>query len=70
MKKFLTVLFAISVATSLAMPVFAKKHHKKSKDTDTTLESTSGKAHKKHAKKKGATEGQKEGQEGQTTPKQ
>ena len=67
MKKFLTVLFAVAFSTTLAMPAFARKHHKKSKDTDSTMQSDSGKAHKKHAKKKGATEGQKEGQE---APKQ
>ena len=67
MKKLLTLLATVAVAVSLAMPVFAQKEGKKPKETASSSEY--GQAHKKHAKKKGATEGKKEGQEG-TTPGQ
>ncbi len=63
MRRFLTTLFALAVAASLSIPAFAKQ---KSKDTSATTEQ--GQAHKKHAKKKGTTEGKKKGQEG-TAPK-
>ena len=62
MKKLLTLLFAFAVAFSLTMPTFAKKDEKKE-----ATATTEGKAHKKHAKKKGATKGKKEGQLG-TSP--
>jgi hypothetical protein len=55
MKKVLTALCILAVAFTLSVPAFAR-HHKKSKDTASTSET--GKAHQKHAKKKGATEGQ------------
>lgn len=61
MKKYLTLLFMLTVGFSLTLPGFAKWPHKKSKGTTSTTEQ--GKAHKKHAKNKGATEGQKKGQE-------
>jgi len=67
MKKLLTVLCTLAVAFSLAMPVFAKKHQAK-KETASTSEQ--GKAHQKHAKKKGATEGQKAGQQAQEPAQQ
>lgn len=58
MKKFFTLIAAIAMATTLSMPAFAAKKHKKHHTTT----QTSGKKHMKHAKKKGATEGQKKGQ--------
>ncbi len=79
MKKLLTLLATFAVAVSLAMPVYAKKGEKGEKGGKKETASTTqhGKAHEKHAKKKGATKGEKEGQEetnpGQTreaTPKQ
>lgn len=60
MKKLLTLLFAFAVACSLSAPTFATKDEKK-EAAGTTSE---GKAHKKHAKKKGTTKGKKEGQQG------
>lgn len=59
MKKLFTLVAALAMATTLSMPAFAakkntKKHH--------ATAQTNGKAHSKHAKKKGATEGQKKGQ--------
>ncbi len=62
MKKLLTLLFTAAVAISLSTPASAKWLHRKKKDTAESSEST--KAHAKHAKKKGATEGTKAGQEG------
>ena len=62
MKKLLTFLLTVAVAFSLTMPTLAKKGEKK--ESSATSE---GKAHKKHAKKKGATKGKKEGQQG-TSP--
>ena len=64
MKKVLTALTILAVAASLSVPAFAK-HHKKSKDAATTTETS--KAHMKHSKKKGATVGQKQGQQ-ETAP--
>lgn len=64
MKKVLSVLIILAVALSLSAPAFAR-HHKKSKDTAATTET--GKTHMKHSKKKGATEGQKAGQQ-EATP--
>jgi hypothetical protein len=65
MKKILTLLFTLTVALSLAMSAWAirwpfhlHKHAKAEATTDNT------KAHDLHAKKKGATKGKKEGQEG------
>lgn len=55
MKKVLTALCILAVAFTLSVPAFAR-HHKNSKDAASTTET--GKAHKKHSKKKGATEGQ------------
>ena len=67
MKKLLIVLCTLAVALALGMPAFAKKGEKK----ETATSSQQGKAHKKHAKKKGAAEGKKEGQQGQQpAPKQ
>jgi len=62
MKKLLTLLFALAVACSLSTPTFATKDEKKE-----AAAGSEGQAHKKHAKKKGATKGKKEGQQG-TTP--
>lgn len=59
MKKVITTLSALAIAFSLSAPLFAKHHEKKSKEAAATTEQ--GPAHKKHAKKKGATEGQKAG---------
>jgi hypothetical protein len=59
MKKFFTLIAAIVMATTLSMPAFAAtKKHKK----HTATSQTQGKKHSKHAKKKGASEGQKKGQ--------
>ncbi|HET7100507.1 MAG TPA: hypothetical protein VFJ52_05100 [Terriglobia bacterium] len=58
MKKFFTLIAAIAMATTLSMPAFAAKKHKKHHATT----QTNSKKHTKHAKKKGATEGQKKGQ--------
>ena len=63
MKKLFTLLTTLAVAFSLTMPVYAKGGRKKS---DTT--GHKGKAHMQHAKKKGATKGEKEGQENPTKP--
>lgn len=52
MKKFLAVVFGVAVATSLAMPVYAK-HHKKAKDGADASSTQGEKSHKKHGKKKG-----------------
>ena len=60
MKKLLTLLATLAVAFSFTMPAFAKRG-KKPKENE-------GKAHKQHAKKKGATKGEKEGQENAKTP--
>jgi hypothetical protein len=56
MKKVFTALCILAVAFTLSVPAFAK-HHKYSKGAASTTET--GKAHKKHSTKKGATEGQK-----------
>jgi hypothetical protein len=64
MKKVFTALTVLAIAASLSVPAFAK-HHKKSKDAATTTQTS--KAHMKHAKKKGATAGQKQGQQ-ETAP--
>ena len=61
MKKLLALVFAVAVAFSLSTPTFAMKDEKEKKEGATTSE---GKEHKKHAKKKGATKGKKEGQQG------
>ena len=67
MKKTLCLLFTLTVALLLAMPASAVRwplhKHGKSEATE------HGKSHQKHAKKKGATQGEKEGQEG-TNPGQ
>jgi hypothetical protein len=65
MKKVITTLSALAIAISLSAPMFAKEHAKKSKGAAATTEQ--GQAHTKHAKKKGATEGKKAGQQ-ETTP--
>lgn len=59
MKKFLTLIATLAMATTLSMPVFAapkkhKKHH--------AAAQTHSKKHMKHAKKKGAKKGKKKGQ--------
>ncbi|TAM81805.1 MAG: hypothetical protein EPN47_10350 [Acidobacteria bacterium] len=59
MKKLFTLIAAVAIATTLSMPAFAAKKHKKESATTTQTQS---KKHTKHAKKKGATEGQKTGQ--------
>ncbi len=64
MKRLLTLFVALVVAGSLAMPVYAQKKGGKKAAAAT---GEHGKAHEKHAKKKGATEGKKKGQQG-TTP--
>ena len=69
MKKFVTMLFALAVALSLSVPVFAKGQEKKAKASTASTEHSQ--AHAKHAKKKGTTEGKKEGQQSSTpAPKQ
>lgn len=54
MNKIMTVLIATVMGFSLSLPAFAQPASGQAK----------GGAHKMHAKKKGATEGKKEGQEG------
>ena len=69
MRKIVTLLCAFVVALSLSVPVFAKHHEKHAKGAAASAEQ--GEAHAKHAKKKGATEGKKEGQqESAPAPKQ
>jgi hypothetical protein len=58
MKRLLTLILAFAVALTLSAPTFATKEEKKETAT------SDGKAHKKHAKKKGADKGKKEGQQG------
>jgi hypothetical protein len=65
MRKIVTLLCAFAVALSLSVPVFAKHHEKKAKAAAASTEQ--GQTHAKHAKKKGATEGKKEGQQ-ETAP--
>jgi flagellar biosynthesis/type III secretory pathway M-ring protein FliF/YscJ len=65
MKKLVTMFFALAVALSLSVPVFAKHHEKKAKAAAASAEQDQ--AHAKHAKQKGATEGKKEGQQ-ETAP--
>ncbi len=62
MKRFVTFLCALTVACALSAPAFAKKGSKSKKDEAAAASTTKGKSHKMHAKKKGATEGQKKGQ--------
>jgi len=62
MKKPLTLILAFALALSLTVRAFAKKNEKK--ESAITSE---GKAHKKHAKNKGATKRKKKGQQG-TSP--
>ncbi len=62
MKRIVTLLCALSIACALSAPAFAKKGSKGKKDEAASSSTTKGKAHKQHAKKKGATEGKKEGQ--------
>lgn len=50
MKRLLTLLATLAVATSLAMPVYAKQGG----TTETAHTTKNGKAHKEHSKKKGA----------------
>jgi hypothetical protein len=66
MKKILTLLATLAVACWLTMPVFATQGGT-SQGAPTT--GHHGKAHRLHAKKKGAHKGKKEGQEG-TNPGQ
>ena len=64
MKKTLCLLFTLTVALLLAMPASAVwPFHKHSKSQVTE----NGKSHQKHAKKKGATQGEQAGQEGTST---
>ena len=53
MKKFFTLLAAIAMATTLSMPAFAAKKHKKHHNTT----QTHSKKHTKHSKK-GQNKGQ------------
>ncbi len=57
MKKFFTLMAALAMATTLSMPAFAAKKHKKHATTQ-----THSKKHTKHAKKMGAKKGAKKGQ--------
>jgi len=57
MKKFFTLIAAIAMATTLSMPAFAAKKHKKVHHT-----TTHSKKHMKHAKKHTAKKGNKKGQ--------
>ena len=59
MKKFLTLMAALAMATTLSMPAFAKKHNTKKHHA---THQTSKKKHTKHAKKHGAKKGQKKDQ--------
>lgn len=61
MRKLVTLMATLAVAFALAIPASAK-HNKSKKESASTTET--GNAHAKHAKKKGATEGKKKGQEG------
>lgn len=65
MKKLLSLLCTIAVALALATPVFAKgQANPKGKANKEAVTSTHrGKAHHMRAKKKGATEGKKKGQQ-------
>ena len=65
MKKLLPLFFAFVLAFLLVMPGFAKEDTKKGPASTTET----GKAHKKHAEKKGAKKGKKKGQQG-TAPGQ
>ena len=62
MKKLFTLLATLAVAVSLAMPVYAKGQEKGKEAAAPGAHHA--KAHRMHAKKKGATKGKKEGQEG------
>ncbi len=62
MKRFLTLLCTLSIACALSAPAFAKKGPKGQKDESASASTTKGKSHKMHAKKKGSSEGKKEGQ--------
>ncbi len=62
MKRIVALLSALTIACALSVPAFAKKGSKGKKDEAASSSTNKGKAHKMHAKKKGATEGQKKGQ--------
>ncbi len=62
MKRIVTLLCALTIASALSAPAFAKKGPTAQKDEAASSSTTKGKSHKMHAKKKGATEGKKEGQ--------
>jgi hypothetical protein len=64
MKKLFTLLATLAVAVSLAMPVYANGQEKGKEAAAPAAGSHHAKAHRMHAKKKGATKGKKEGQEG------
>ena len=64
MKKLFTLLATLAVAVSLAMPVYAKGQEKGKEAAAPAAGAHHAKAHRMHAKKKGATKGKKEGQEG------
>ncbi len=68
MKKLLTLLSTAALACSLAMPVFARAKSSPKAQGTTAVHKTR-KAHRKHARKHGATKGKKMGQQG-TTPGQ
>ncbi len=59
MKRILTLLATIVVACALALPVYAKQGATKEAAAPSTTEH--GKAHMKHAKKKGAKKAKQEG---------
>ena len=72
MKKFMTLLSTVALACMLAMPVFARAKSPKApkaQETTTAVNKKAKKAHHKHAKKNGAKEGKKTGQQA-TTPDQ
>ncbi len=62
MKRIVTLLCALTIACALSVPAFAKKGSKGKKQEATNSTTQKGKSHKMHAKKKGSTEGNKEGQ--------
>jgi acid phosphatase class B len=65
MKKLFASVATLALACTLASPAFAKKSKKDAKSDTTTTQSTKkSKLHWLHGKKKGATKGDKKGQQG------
>lgn len=64
MKKMVTLFCTLAVALSLSAPLLAARGRKDKDKKESAASTETGKAHEKHAKKKGATKGKKEGQEG------